>query len=343
MQKRLRGSDPQLAVEVDLRCSQILETLPSCQWQDSPEFRWCMRIGIPARYRWHVWQKLLKVKSGTGQAELVLQQDEWTQQIEMDVGRTLASEPSFTDRKREQLQSLLKAYARATPSIGYCQGMNFIGGIIVLVCDDLLESLTAFKAVMEGPCQLAGFFASGFPKLCQYVSACDLLLQEEAPALRDHFLEECILPATYLHQWFLTLFAGTLPLPVVFGIWDRIIYEGLPFLLKQAVAMLLLLQQQLLKMNLEETMEYFRKLKSPPQQTLQYLGPMLIAQADKVVVPEHILQLLHTGALDEDFEGNPLSKRSGESVGDPEDTAMSQGLGESIDGSESSDASFHIE
>ena len=51
------------------------------------------------------------------------------------------------------------------------------------------------------------------------------LLKQHQPQLFDHFTELGVEPA-YLSQWFLSCFAVTCPLPMLFRIYDVIFAEG---------------------------------------------------------------------------------------------------------------------
>lgn len=57
--------------------------------------------------------------------------------IDKDLCRTLPSQPFFkTEAGRQSLKRTLRAYARYNPIIGYCQGMNFVAGALLLVFQD---------------------------------------------------------------------------------------------------------------------------------------------------------------------------------------------------------------
>ena len=60
-------------------------------------------------------------------------------EIERDVVRTMPSHPLFsvsvspgTEMNREKLRSVLLAVSAAEPSVGYCQGMNFVAATLLL-------------------------------------------------------------------------------------------------------------------------------------------------------------------------------------------------------------------
>ena len=53
-----------------------------------------------------------------------------TQEIDRDVDRTFPSNLAFMSTCREELRRVLSAIAYRVPRIGYCQGMNFIAGLL---------------------------------------------------------------------------------------------------------------------------------------------------------------------------------------------------------------------
>lgn len=53
--------------------------------------------------------------------------------IHRDINRTFPEHPMFSDNEGQQrLFRLLKAYAVADPEVGYCQGMAFSAGILLM-------------------------------------------------------------------------------------------------------------------------------------------------------------------------------------------------------------------
>lgn len=58
-------------------------------------------------------------------------------QIDLDVKRTYPDNPiCITDSFSKQLKNVLLCYAIRNSSIGYCQGMNFIVGRLLLAIND---------------------------------------------------------------------------------------------------------------------------------------------------------------------------------------------------------------
>ena len=50
-------------------------------------------------------------------------------QIELDIKRTFPEDDMFKqDKVIKQLKNVLVCYTRRNPSVGYCQGLNFVAG-----------------------------------------------------------------------------------------------------------------------------------------------------------------------------------------------------------------------
>lgn len=63
-------------------------------------------------------------------------------QIELDLKRTFPEEPRcMTESFVNSLRNILIAYSVRNSSIGYCQGMNFIAGKLLLVLEEEVDNL----------------------------------------------------------------------------------------------------------------------------------------------------------------------------------------------------------
>lgn len=226
-----------------------------------------------------------------------------TKQIDIDVSRTFPAMFSSPESQQAILR-VLNAYAAYNPCIGYCQGMNFVVALLLLVSEFREEeSFVFFCRLMDSPeYGLAGFYREGLPLLWRCLRACDHLMESLVPEVRDHFVRESVQPAMYLHQWFLTLFISCFPLPIVLIIWDVIIFEGLPVVIRVAVSVLRLFKESLLAMHLEDIVKFFKKMKTYEGEDgglkTARGGQMLMKRTEDVSIPEEVLRYL---ADTEDF------------------------------------------
>ena len=103
--------------------------------------------------------------------------------INMDVQR------SFTHLKGidpDILANILKTYAFYNQEIEYCQGMNFVAGLLYLI---FMKEDIAFKAMQEiiDKFDMGQLFNDDLPKLKLFFYQFDRLVSIHLPALHSHF------------------------------------------------------------------------------------------------------------------------------------------------------------
>lgn len=247
---------------------------------------------VPAELRWAAWRELLQVSScelpsSNSYRELCRHENEWTQLIRADANRTFKG---CDEEQRQCLLRILNAYAAHNTGVGYCQGMNRIAGLLLLVagCEREEECFAVLVCLMDR-LGLEGLFRDGFPLLSRYTDACSQLLEERMPELLQHFSEEGVEPEMYIRQWFLTLFIDCLPLPLVVSVWDAIIRYGLSFSLRVAVALLEIMRDTLLGLRYPAITDALKVLQEGPAGRAAeslWLGQLLVEYARGIAVPE---------------------------------------------------------
>jgi len=170
-------------------------------------------------------------------------------EINDDIPRTLANNVFFRSGKgRSALHELLCAFMTRRSEIGYCQGMNLIGGYLLLalpstetafwVFSYMIEHVLAetyFDATMRGAsieiAVLRSFVRDLIPRLASHLDALDIADQESVP-----------------YNWFLTAFASTLPVEGLYRVWDVVLALATQknFLLRVAIALLKVNEERLL-------------------------------------------------------------------------------------------------
>lgn len=263
------------------------------------------RRGVPPPFRWEVWKsavKLDQLEMPYSYHDLANRENQWSEAIDIDKRRTFPELSTFDSVRQGQLKRVLNAYASYNPDVGYCQGMNYVAGLLLLVSENEEESFGVLVCLMD-QMGLAGFYKGKLPLFRRYLRACEKLVAEKVPELREHFITENVQPAVYLHQWFLTLFINCFPLSMVMIIWDVIVCEGLPVILKIAVSILQVLKDSLLPMGFEEIIRFFKMMKTYDEEDGELnafrIGQLLMKHTEGVEIPEHILQSLVREPLDE--------------------------------------------
>jgi len=278
--------------------------------QHPDRFRRRVRRGIPPQYRWEVWKAAVELKKhdkilALDYKSLSTRENQWTNVIEIDIARTFPELKSFGQDHQKQLWRVLNAYASYNPTLGYCQGMNFVAGLLLLVSKFHEEESFRVLVCLMDHVGLVGFYGEKLPLFRRYLRACDKLVKETVPDLQDHFKKENVNAPVYLHQWFLTLFINCFPLSMVTIIWDVIICEGLEVVLRIAVSILQVLKDSLLAMQFEEIIRFFKMMKTYNDEDGELnafrIGQLLMKHTELVKVPQNILDELRNDTFDDDL------------------------------------------
>mmetsp|Transcript_12822 Transcript_12822/g.35490 ORF Transcript_12822/g.35490 Transcript_12822/m.35490 type:complete len:492 (-) Transcript_12822:87-1562(-) len=289
--------------------NEMIETGISQYMHTHPDrFHRRVRRGIPQRFRWQVWKAAVRLQDFEVPKDyhsLSTRENPWTPCIEIDISRTFPELKSFDASQQQRLLRILNAYASHNPNVGYCQGMNYVAGLLLLVSDCEEESFAVLVCLMDHPqFGLSGFYRERLPLLRRYLRACDKLVADTVPELREHFIKENVQPAVYLHQWFLTLFINCFPLSMVMIIWDVIVCEGLPVILRIAVSILQVLKDSLLSMHFEDIIKFFKMMKTYDDEDGDLnafrIGQLLMKHTEHVQIPERTLEYLNRELADDD-------------------------------------------
>mmetsp|Transcript_83693 Transcript_83693/g.202992 ORF Transcript_83693/g.202992 Transcript_83693/m.202992 type:complete len:485 (-) Transcript_83693:215-1669(-) len=301
--------EPEVSSSELSKWSEMIEMGISQYMRAHPDrFHRRVRRGIPSKFRWQVWKAAVHLEDfemPKDYQSLSTRENPWTPCIEIDISRTFPELKSFDSSQQQRLLRILNAYAGHNPGVGYCQGMNYVAGLLLLVSDREEESFAVLVCLMDHPqFGLAGFYRERLPLLRRYLRACDKLVAETVPELRKHFIKENVQPAVYLHQWFLTLFINCFPLSMVMIIWDVIVCEGLPVILRIAVSILQVLKDSLLSMQFEDIIKFFKMMKTYDDEDGELnafrIGQLLMKHTEHVQIPERTLEYLHRDLPDDD-------------------------------------------
>ncbi|KAJ2646835.1 hypothetical protein IWW40_005131 [Coemansia sp. RSA 1250] len=191
-----------------------------------------IRAGIPARVRGAVWQTLTQARSTylqTVYAQLEQEHSPHERVIRRDLPRTFPKVPVFRQEGGEAQQRLfriLKAYSLYDAEVGYCQGLGFIIGPLIMNMGEC-EAFCVLVRLME-TYDLRGMFTEDMAGLHLRLHQFGVLAAEIVPDLMAHLGQLGVLPAMYVPSWFLSLFAYTMPLSFVLRAMDVIMAERAP-------------------------------------------------------------------------------------------------------------------
>lgn len=115
------------------------------------------------------------------------------------------------------------------------------------------------------------------------------LVQEQFPELHVHFQSQGFQTSMYASRWFLTLFTVTLNLSISCRVMDIFLSEGMEFIFKMALAMLVIGKESLLSLDMEAMLKVnnfflrsINKIDSP------FLTPTLSIQFFQKDLPERV-------------------------------------------------------
>ncbi|KAM4854292.1 TBC1 domain family member 1 isoform 6-T6 [Thomomys bottae] len=276
--------------------------------------------GVPRHHRGEIWKFLaeqfhLKHPFPSKQQpkdvpykELLKQLTSQQHAILIDLGRTFPTHPYFSAQLgagQLSLYNILKAYSLLDQEVGYCQGLSFVAGILLLHMSEE-EAFKMLKFLM---------FDMGLRK--QYrpdmiilqiqMYQLSRLLHDYHRDLYSHLEEHEIGPSLYAAPWFLTVFASQFPLGFVARVFDMIFLQGSEVIFKVALSLLgshkpLILQHE----NLETIVDFIKNTLPnlglvQMEKTINQVFEMDIAkQLQAYEVEYHVLQ-------EELIDSSPLS------------------------------------
>ncbi|CAF4922767.1 unnamed protein product, partial [Rotaria sp. Silwood1] len=169
-------------------------------------------------------------------------------QIVKDLHRTGCSWSS-NEHDRATLKRVLLAFARYNKSIGYCQGLNILTGVILDVVD-MNEEYALMILIYLIDSILPNFFSNNLRALAidmavfrewlrTYNSKLHIHLQKLQSSSHDASgtIYEPPLLNVFTIQWFLTLFATCLPRRATLRVWDALMIEGSEILFRTGLVL----------------------------------------------------------------------------------------------------------
>ncbi|KAH0497101.1 hypothetical protein TgHK011_004434 [Trichoderma gracile] len=188
-----------------------------------------IRKGIPPPLRGVVWQSM----SGARDASLEEQYERLNGEsspyeglIGKDLGRSFPGVEMFRDPDgdgQRMLGRVLKTFSLYDTKIGYCQGLAFLVGPLLMHMPDK-QAFCVLVRLMDRY-DLRSCFLPDLSGLHVRIYQFRELLRANLPLLSSH-LEDLQVETAYVSQWFLSFFATTCPLPMLFRIYDVVFAEG---------------------------------------------------------------------------------------------------------------------
>ncbi|XP_056435596.1 growth hormone-regulated TBC protein 1-A-like isoform X3 [Gadus chalcogrammus] len=252
-----------------------------------------VRKGIPNEHRSTIWmvssgaQEQLQSHPGFYQSLLAMEHDPKLEEvIHIDMHRTFPDNVLFQSSaepsQRTALYNVLLAYGHHNKAVGYCQGMNFIAGYLLIITKDEEKSFWLMDALIGRilPVLLFPYTHSGeiitLRRVVDYYSPAMLglktdqevlgdLVKAKAPAVGQLMTQFPGIWTLVVSRWFICLYIDVLPVETVLRIWDCLFYEGSKVLFRVALTLIRHNQPEILMArSLMDVCECFKSITKGP-------------------------------------------------------------------------------
>ncbi|XP_014726448.1 PREDICTED: TBC1 domain family member 4 isoform X2 [Sturnus vulgaris] len=218
---------------------------------DMEDIHSTLKEGVPKSRRGEIWQFLAvqhrvrhrlpnkQQPPDISYKELLKQLTAQQHAILVDLGRTFPTHPYFSTHLgagQLSLFNLLKAYSLLDKEVGYCQGISFVAGVLLLHMSEE-QAFEMLKFLMYD----LGFRKQYRPDMMSLqiqMYQLSRLLHDYHRDLYNHLEENEISPSLYAAPWFLTLFASQFSLGFVARVFDIIFLQGTEVIFKVALSLL---------------------------------------------------------------------------------------------------------
>ncbi|CAF3962560.1 unnamed protein product [Rotaria magnacalcarata] len=222
-----------------------------------------IRAGVPVHFRPLLWQCLTKVETSSAKLEyiqLIKMTSPCEKVIQRDITRTYPEHELFKEkhgRGQESLFNVIKAYSLYDREVGYCQGIGFIVGLLLMHMPEE-EAFAVLVSIMQDY-SMREMYKSDMYHLALRMHQLEYMIQEFLPELCRHFQAETMNISMYASSWFLTLLTTQLPLNIACRTMDLFLSEGMEMIFRISIALLEMHQDELMLLSMEDMLKYFQK------------------------------------------------------------------------------------
>lgn len=210
--------------------------------------------------------------------------------IARDVHRTLPGVRLFAKGGpgRDRLWRVLRAFSLHDADVGYCQGMAFFTGILLLWLPE--EHAFAALVLLMTAGKMRELYLPDMAALQMRLRVVEALTEERLPRLHAHFQENCVAPMLYSASWILSVFASEFPIDFSGRVLDVALAERSgACVVRAAIALLSEAEDELLACNgIERIVGYLKKI--PTSWTPERLQGALDVAMRLSITDETLLQ-----------------------------------------------------
>ncbi|NXO73128.1 TBD2A protein, partial [Phainopepla nitens] len=257
-----------------LRSQEIVEKPLRDRWNSlgelspSAELKSLIRSGIPAEHRQRVWRWMVSRPCSPvpGHYQRLLEQSRSTEhpacrQIELDLPRTLTNNKHFsspTSQLIPKLRRVLLAFSWHNPAIGYCQGLNRLAAVALLVLEDEESAFWCLVYIVEN-LMPADYYSDTLITSQVDQRVFKDFLSEKLPRLTAHFEQYRIDVSLITFNWFLVAFVDSLVSDILLRVWDAFLYEGTKVIFRYALAIFKYNEEEILRIH--DSVEIYQYLR----------------------------------------------------------------------------------
>ncbi|XP_069387314.1 TBC1 domain family member 2A isoform X2 [Paralichthys olivaceus] len=238
----------------------------------SPELKVLLRSGVPYEYRQRLWHWMVRARTRTirdSQPQHYQQLCEKShtsshpasRQIQLDLHRTLTTNQHFSSPSSptlQQLRRILLAFSWQNPAIGYCQGLNRLAAIALLVLQSEEDAFWCLVSVVE-TIMPQDYYTKNLVSSQADQRVFKDFLAEKLPRLASHFDNHGVDVSLITFNWFLVVFVESLPSDILLPLWDTFLYEGTKVIFRYALALFKYKEDDILRIH--DSVEIYQYLR----------------------------------------------------------------------------------
>ncbi|XP_022919084.1 growth hormone-regulated TBC protein 1-A-like [Onthophagus taurus] len=227
-----------------------------------------IRKGIPMSERPMIWMftsggQALKDKSKLTYEEMksLINDENLISMIKLDVPRTFPENIFFTKDGvlPKKLFNVCATFAHQNAEVTYCQGLNYIAGLLLLATKDEEVTFWLLKALVDNI--LPKYYIKTMSGLLTDLAVLDELVKLKEPLVHNHLVRMGVEFGVSSTKWFICLYSEVLPTETVLRIWDSLFCEGSKILFRVALTLIKIHRDDILCTNdFGEVIDCFKRM-----------------------------------------------------------------------------------
>lgn len=255
-------SDGEIRMQTQMKPDVQIELTKILEKYAKKDIRKCARLerlvlkGLPAFLRRRTYSALIYERFDVDYEVLKNAECKYEYQIDVDIQRTFRNHVMYKDQYGPgqcRLFHVLVAFANYMPSIGYCQGMSNIAGLILMYFPEEEGFFVLANIIKKN--NLETLFDRNLSKMKSVMECQDAVFQECIPSVYKYLHEQHVDLSICAYSWYLTLFTR-FNMHLVVRIWDVFMFYGFPSLIYVAASLLCYFRRRIFDLRGESLIEF---------------------------------------------------------------------------------------